>query len=365
MEALSAALDELYGGSIEPFNRKKGETQCVGFIGSFLDDAYTTGERILEPAAALMGDILLRPATENGLFRRDYIAGERQNLIHAIQAQMNEKRQYAQNRLIAEMCAGEPFGVDKLGTVPAVEAITPEGLWAQYQTLLSGACIELYYCGCAEVDRVAAALAAALDGLPAGSERPAPVPPAEPAAPETPRFVEEALDVTQGKLTFGFRTGVNLWDEAYPAMQLLNAVYGGTTTSKLFMNVREKLSLCYYASSGLMGQKGILMVSSGVEFDQFARAKEEILAQLQLCQDGAFDDSELEGARRSVISSLLTMMDSQRQLEDYWLSQSIIGTLEPPAVSAARLEQVTREQVIACARRVTLDTVYFLTGKGA
>ena len=366
LESLSAALDELYGGSVEPMVRKKGETQCVGFVGSFLDDAYTPGgEPILERAAALMGELLLRPALENGAFRADYVEGERQNLLDAIRAQVNDKRQYAQKRVTEEMCAGEPFGVDKLGREDRAKAITGPRLWDQYQRLLREAWIELYYCGSAPLERVKGALAAALEGLPASDRRFRPPRPAEPAAPAAPKLAEEALDVTQGKLSLGFRTGISAWDGDYPALTLLNAVYGGTTTSKLFMNVREKLSLCYYASSGLMKYKGIMLVSSGVEFDKFQAARDEILAQLQNCKDGKFDDRELAGARASVVSALMTTLDSQGRLEDYWLGQAAAGLTEGPEEMARLVEAVTWEQVHAVAQKVRLDTVYFLKGKEA
>ena len=171
------------------------------------------------------------------------------------------------------------------------------------------------------------------------------------------------MDVTQGKLSMGFRTGCDAWSEDYPALTLVNAVYGGTTTSKLFMNVRERLSLCYYASSGLMKYKDVMLVASGVEFGKVEEAKREILAQLAACQKGEFSDEELEWARRSVVSTLRTTLDSQGRLEDYWLGQSAAGLSEDPEALAQRVERVSREQVTAAAQKLALDTVYFLKGK--
>ena len=148
LEALSAALDELYGGAIEPVVRKKGETQCVGFAASFLDDAYTLqGESIVEPAAALLGQLLLRPRTQNGVFLPGYVEGERANLVDRIRAQVNDKRRYALARLTQLMCREEPFGVDKLGDELRAAVLTPEKLWERYQALLGTAEVELYYCG--------------------------------------------------------------------------------------------------------------------------------------------------------------------------------------------------------------------------
>ena len=358
MESLSAALDELYGGSIEPVVRTRGETQCVGFLGSFLDDAYTLdGSAILEKAAGLLGELLLRPCTEQGVFRRDYTDSERQNLIDRIRAQVNDKRSYA--------LAGEPFGVDRLGDESSAQAITPESLWARYQDLLRTAPMELYYCGSAKPERVADALRAALSQLPTDGVR-TPLPrPAAKEAPAQPREVVESLDVTQGKLTMGLRTGSTVWSEDYPALLLANAIFGGTTTSRLFLHVREKLSLCYYASSQLEKLKGVMLVSSGVEFDKVGEARAEILSQLEACRKGAFEDWELEGARRSVVSALHSAMDAQARLEDFWLGQAVAGLTEDPEALARRVEEVTREQVVAAFSSLQLDTIYFLKGREA
>ena len=364
LESISAALDELYGGSLEPVVRKKGETQCVGFVGSFLDDAYTLEkEKILEPAVALLAELIGNPYTQNGTFCPEYTKQEKANLTDQIRAQVNDKQQYAQMRVVAEMCAGEPFGVDKLGSEPAVEAITHQSLWNGYQNLLREARVELYYCGSADQDRVQAAFGPLLAVLPKDGNRTGLIRPAKKKAPKQPHRVEEALDVTQGKLSMGFRTNTDAWDEQYPALALINAIYGGTTTSKLFMNVREKLSLCYYASSGLMKYKDVMLVSSGVEFDKVGQAEAEILSQLYKCQTGDFSDDELEWARRSVVSTLRTTLDNQSRLEDYWLGQGAAGLTEGPDELAERVEAVTRAQVVEAAQDLTLDTVYFLKGR--
>lgn len=144
LQALSAALDQLYGGSIEPMVRKKGEAQCVGFTGSFLDDAYTLdGSGVLDEAAGLMGELLLRPYTRDGAFSPDYTRQEKANLIDRIRAEVNEKRSYAANRVVESMCASEPYGVNRLGREADVEALTPQSLWERYQQLLAHARLEL------------------------------------------------------------------------------------------------------------------------------------------------------------------------------------------------------------------------------
>ncbi len=359
MERLSAALDELYGGAVEPAIRKKGSTHCVGFAASFLDDAYTPdGAAILEPAAALLGELLLRPATEKCRFLPAYVEGERANLIDRIRAQKNDKRQYAAMRLDQLMCR-EP---DRLGDEASAAAITGETLWQRYQALL--ACpIHIYYSGSAPIKRVEEAFRNALAGLPDGTTG-GTVTQADAVSGKVTAFQnhEEVMDVTQGKLAMGFQVGVRVTDSDYPATHILNALFGATTTSKLFMNVRERLSLCYYASARYDKFRGLILVSSGVEFNKRREAQDEILAQMENCKQGKIESWELEAAKRSAVSATRTMLDSQSRLEDFWLGQAIMPGDDPETL-IGRYEAVTMEQVVSAAQRVELHTVYFLKGK--
>jgi len=366
LQSISAALDELYGGAVDPVVRKKGEVQCLGFVGSFLDDAYTLdGSTVLDKAADLMGELLLRPYVQDGAFCPDYTRQEKANLAERIRAEINDKRQYAVDRVVEEMCAGEPYGVGRYGRLADVEALTPQGLWARYQDLLAHSRVELYYCGCAEPEQVAEILKEALSGLPREGGYQVPETVIVPAA-QAPRRVEEVMDVAQGKLTMGLRTGgITAASPDHPALVLCNALFGGTTTSKLFLNVREKLSLCYYAGSSLQRYKGLMVISSGVEPANEKRAEGEIMAQLEACRKGQFEPWEVEGARRYTVSSLLTVLDSQGRQEDWWLGQAVAGLTEAPDALAHRVDAVSVEAAVAAAQALSLDTVYFLKGTEA
>ena len=155
MRSLSTALDLLYGSSIGCTVRKKGENQCIGFAASFIDEEFVPGgEKLLEPMCDLLGELLLDPVTRNGRFLNDYVESEKQNLIDAIRGIINDKRDYADLRLLQEMCRGERYGVDKFGSIARVEKITNQTLFRYYQELLSTAHLELFYCGSAGRERV-------------------------------------------------------------------------------------------------------------------------------------------------------------------------------------------------------------------
>lgn len=367
MEKLSATADALYGASIGPAVRQRGESQCVSFLCSFIGDRYALdGSAVLEPAASLMGEVLLDPATEGGLFRRDYVGSEGANLADRIQARVNDKRGWAIFRLIQEMCAGEAYAVDKLGDAAKAQAMTPSELWAAYQSLLAGARVNFYYGGAAAPERVEEAVRRAFAPLLTG--RDAPVSCKVKAQPDGPvRTIVDTMDVTQGKLAIGFRTGgVTMESGDYPALLVCNALYGGSANSKLFLNVREKMSLCYYASSMIDKLKGLMVVSSGVEFAQFDRAQEAILAQLEAVRRGDFTKDELIAAARTVSNSIRGRLDSQGQMEDDRLTCLLFHSAagEGDALIQA-VEGVTADRVAEAARKLKLDTVYRLTGKEA
>ena len=359
MEKLSAAMDRLYGAQIDYTVRKKGERQCVGFVASVIDDSFAPGgERLLESVAELLGEFFLDPVTRSGRFLSEYVDSEKVNLIDALRAVRNDKRDYADLRLMQEMCAGEPYGIRRLGDEESVRKLNNRKLYRYGQEMMSTNRLEIFYCGSAEHERVVDALLRAFASLHRGV-----VQELEPmrvlAAPETPRIITESMDVTQGKLSMGWRCQ----SRDIPAMIMVNLLFGGSSNSKLFLNVREKLSLCYYASSQFARSKGILTVSSGIETKDYDRALEEILRQLEAVKKGEWEDWELTGARSTIISSLRSINDSQAALENWYLGQTATGEIETPEEMARQLAEVTPQRICAAAETIALDTVYFLKGK--
>ena len=361
MGSLSARLDKLYGARIDYTVRKKGENQCVGFVASLIDDSFAPGgEKLLEPAADLLGELICDPATERGRFVPAYFESEKTNLIDAIRSLINDKRDYADSRLLREMCAGEPYGIPRLGDEKSAEKLQLQKLHAQYGQLIAASQLELFYSGSASWDRVAHALLSAFSTLPRDNIKYAAAAQNHPAREEV-RTVTESLDVTQGKLGMGFSCGSS--DTA--ALLMGNTLFGGSSNSKLFLNVREKLSLCYYASSLYHRQKGMITVSSGIEFGNYQKAYDEILAQLAAVQNGQLEDWELEGARSTLLNAYASMGDSQGKLENFYLGQAATGQSETPEALAAQVRGVTPERIFAAMKTVKLDTVYFLRGKEA
>lgn len=360
MAAIARELDLLYGARLEPSVRKKGENQVFGFVASCVDDRLLpAGERLLEPLADLMGETLLSPATRNGRLRGDYVDSERENLADLIRSEINDKRAYAARRLIDEMCAGEPYGVSRLGEAREVERISLSRLNRHYQALLPRARLELFYCGSAPEKRVAGLFTRAFAALPRQGTQLEPAPTVRREAPAEPRVITEEMDVAQGKLGIGFRT----MSEDSAATMVMNSMFGGSSTSKLFLNVREKLSLCYYAGSSYHRKKGLITVSSGIEPKNYQRALDEIMAQLEALRRGEWEDWELEGARSGLRNALRSMEDSAAALEDFTMGQMATGSDETIPGLMAAIEAVTPDRIRQAAEQVRPDTIYFLKEK--
>lgn len=365
LDAVSARLDELYGARIEPAVRKKGEIQCLGFWADFADDRYLPagGERLLEQVAAFMGELLLDPNTRGGLFLPEYVASEKEKLLQQIRGRVNDRIGYALFRLTELMCQTEAYAVDTLGGEEEAENIGYVALTKHYNELLSKCPVELFYCGSAGPERVETAMRDALIALPRGEidwELGTDI--RMNALEDAPRRYTEALDVSQGKLAVGFRLGECMNDPDPAAIRVMNAVYGGDSSSKLFMNVRERMSLCYFASSFCNIAKGLMYVVSGVDFENFEPALTEILAQLDAVRRGEITDEEFSAARSGVVSGLLAAADSPGSLEEFWLGQNLLGLEYGPEEMAALAEEVTPGDVTAIAAGIECDAIYFLTG---
>lgn len=364
MEALSARMDELYGTAVEPVVRRVGEIQCVGFYASIPEGAFLPGgQSVLRPACELLGQLLLAPATRGGLLLQQYVDSEKEKLLDAIRSRLNSKSGYALTRCVEEMCCCEDFAVSRLGGESECEAINYKKLTKQYHDLLQQSPVEIFYCGRASEKELISALRDALITLPRGEiDYEIGTDLRMNALEAQPRFVEETMDVTQGKLVMGWRLGECMEDPDQAAILVFNAVFGGGSSSKLFRNVREKLQLCYYAGSLADTHKGLLLVSSGIEFDKLDEARDEIFAQLSAIREGDVTEEELAAARAGVASDLRAMCDSQGELEGFTLSQTLDGLDYGPLELAALVEDVTKEDVVRVAKSVDCDLIYFLKG---
>ena len=357
---ITLRLDDLYGASVGTLVRRVGDYQTTGFFASFIEDLYAMeGDAVLVPMVAFLKELLLDPVRENGVFRADYVEGEKKNLISTIESQINDKRAYAMEQMMRRMCREDTFGLSRLGEKEDVAAITPESLFAHYEKILRTSRIDVFYVGSAPTSQVAELIKDLLGGIDRNYVN----------LPEQTGFhscpggsYEQQMEVNQGKLCMGFVSPVTIRDRDFVAMQLLNMVFGGGMTSKLFMHIREKLSLCYAIGSGYHGSKGIFSVSAGIDSNKKQKVQEEVMAQLEACRRGQITEEELNAAKQALRSGLLSTPDAPASIEGYYASAALSGLPLTLEAYMSAVEQVTVEQVAQAAKSLELHTVYFLKG---
>lgn len=361
MAEISKELDYLYASGMTSRCFKRGEMQIFGLCSSMIDRAYTLeNEDLVSSVADMMEDILFNPITDGDAFDSAYTESEKSNLIDSINAKINNKAYYARMRCVKEMCKNERYGTDESGTVEDVAVITPASAYAQYRYALSSYPVEIFFVGRCDIQALADKFKDMFKSI---QRTPVTIPETGIIlrADKVQRVIED-MPVNQGKLTIGFRSGTYLTQPDYTAFMMFNEIFGGGVTSKLFMNVREKMSLCYYCSSVPDAAKGLLIVSSGIEVENREIAEKAIFDQLEAVKAGDFSDEEQENARLSLINSYRELSDSARALETWYLGRKLSGAAGDPDDVVTAISNITREEIIAVSGKVSLDTVYFLNG---
>ncbi len=360
--AISNRLDELYGATIGSLTRKKGEVQCVGLYSDFIEDRFVS-EPVFAPVVELVGQLLLSPNLQGGRFPPDVLNSERQNLVSAIASRINDKRSHAINQMLEAMCPNEAYHIPRLGYAEPLAQLTAQSIYDHYRRVLATSRVEIFYMGRQDVQTAADTFRRALSGL----ERQAQIPVGTRVVSKAaePQYCQQAMRVTQGQLILGLRTGCTASDADYPALLLLNAVLGQGQSSKLFENVREKRSLCYSISSSVEKFKGIMIIHAGVGFDHFDTARDAILKELDDCKNGAITPQELQDARQSLLSAFAANQDSPGALDDFYLGMSLADRVQDTEYLARAVRELGIEDVAAAAQKISLDTVFYLTGVDA
>lgn len=360
---LNRRLSELYGAYLYADVRKIGETQVLLLSAVGIDDRYALGgESVSEELSGLLCNLLFEPAFENGGFREEDIEQERRQLVELIDSEYNDKRLYALSRCEELMCEGEAFGIPRFGSREAVENLTGKEIYAAWENALKTAQVEITFLGASDSTGACERFKKAF--LSVKREKTAVCTTEVLRKAKAVREENDKMEVAQCKLVLGFRAGTSSAEEEVMAARLMSALYGGTPSSKLFLNVREKLSLCYYCSSRFERNKGLLLVESGVEYGNIEKAKEEILLQLDALREGEFSEEELEAGKLFMANSFRSVSDAPGGLEGWYLSQLFDRKMLSPEEAAEEILGISAEAVQAAANRVSLDLVYTLTGKG-
>ncbi len=358
---LRSYLDELYGATLSVDLSKKGEYHIISFKIEIANEKYLSDQTpLLQKAIELLADVIFSPVVENEAFIPSTVDKEKRSLRQRIQSVFDDKMRYSNLRLVQEMCKDEPYHLHVNGRTEDLESITPSSLFQYYQKMMAEDEVDLYIVGNIEVDTIKKTI---VELFPFNSRKGSSISPSiKTKSVVDPNEVIERQDVKQGKLNLGYRTNVTYSDPEYHALQVFNGIFGGFSHSKLFINVREKESLAYYAASRVESHKGLLMVMSGIEFENYDKAVTIIKEQMEAMKSGDFTDQEISQTKAVIKNQLLETIDTARGIVEVLYHNVISETSRELEEWITGMEAITKDEIIEVANKIELDTIYFLTG---
>ena len=360
MALLNRRLDELYATSIEIKNARFGKNEVFLLSAEILDNAFISdGIDVLDGTAEVVSQLLLHPLTEGNGFGKNAVEREKVTVCDAIRAEINSPKAYASNRCAELMHSADGDFATVKQMLEIIEGADEVSLYAHYKHLIENARLEVFYIGSEEHEYVADIIKRHFSEF--GGKQTS-LNPVKAEAPTDLTEVTEPFDASQGKLCMGFRIGVCAGSEEYFAAVLFNEIFGGSPASKLFMNVRERLGLCYYCASSYDAYLGNITVSSGIDVSDFDITRSEILAQLNAIKTGEISDAELDAAKRSIAHWYRQMYDYPFELFAFYSTRRMFGIDASPEEYLKKFEAVTKEQIIKVSQNVELNAVYFLRG---
>lgn len=356
-KAFNNKMSRLYASGIGGTAGRQYDLQTISFGAYYLDDIYAlSGEKMTGIMTDILIDCLTSPVTENGVFSEKFVELEKKTVIDNIETAINDKRSYAIERAMKTICKGEPASVCSYGTVEKAKLITPDSAYKAYRRMLETMPCEIICTGCSDFDGVAEKFAAAFEKAGRHDIENTTIA-LSPVKTQTEEVIER-LTVNQSKLVLGFKSHSD--DDA--ALVLLQKIFGGTTSSKLFRNVREKMSLCYYCSASRNDLKGIMLVNSGVENENIEKTKEAVIDQLEEIKNGNFTNEDINFAEMAIKNDFKSVADSAGNVSNWYFDCIRKNDIVTPEEKLGRYLGVSKERIIAAAKSMVLDSVYVLTG---
>ena len=357
--ALSKKLDELFGAALYPSVRRIGDFQAVTISITGLDDKFALDNAsVSSELTDLLCSIIFEPNLVDGHFVTEDVEQERRQLIENIDADFNDKRLYAIKRCTEIMCKDELFSIGRYGSREDVIALTDDDIYNAWINLLDTARIELTMLGNTNPENTFNGFKKYFENKPRHQSHSTQIV----SDVKDVKRVIETEDVAQSKLVMGFRCAYPETDEEIVANSLMSAILGGIPTSKLFANVREKMSLCYYCVSRVDNQKGIMLIDSGVETQNIEKAEKAILEQLDALICGDITDEEITSAKLALKNSYISSLDSLASMQGFFISGILRENPLTPQKAAEIVDTISRKQIVSLAQKIKLDTVFSLIG---
>ncbi|GAF23543.1 LOW QUALITY PROTEIN: hypothetical protein JCM19047_3371 [Bacillus sp. JCM 19047] len=359
---LKQKLEEMYGATLTADVQKKGEAKSLRFEWMSSEQYLKDSVSLVEEALTLLHQLVYQPVLEDGVFVTQTVEQEKRSLKQRIASIYDDKMRYANVRITEEMFQHEAYRLPPYGREKDLDQLNSQTLYDAYQSMLEQDRFDLYVIGSFQEEEVKQTVSRVF------TEQHKAVNTVKPTKAdkeiEQVHIVHDEQQVKQGKLHLGYRTHSTFSDDDYEAARVGNALFGGFPSSKLFINVREKEVLAYYAASQIESHKGVLMVMSGIEFDKYDRAVEIIQEQEKAMKKGDFSEAEVEQAKGMLLKQALEALDAPRGIAELSYHEIVANHRKSIQERIENIKTVTKEDVVRAVSKWELDTIYFLKGQG-
>lgn len=355
---ISNKLDDLYGASILADITKRGERQVLTFKLVSTNEQYLD-ESIFNDSIEFLNEIINHPLVVDRGFNEEYLKLEKQNLKERIESKINDKGRFALERCFEEMCKDERFSISEYGYIEDLDSIDSKSLYKHYQDILRTSPIDIILEGEFDEEQVIKTIK---DKFVFERDKVLEIPREEYSKNvDSVKTIIDKMDITQGKLVMGYRANIDFADtKKYYALVVGCNILGGGPHSKMFINIREKESLCYYIYSSIEKYKSILFVSSGIEVQNYDKTVDLVRKQIESIINGDITDEEILNSKTAMISSMKALTDSIGGLSDFQFAQDISKTNLEIDEIIKYIDNVTKDEIISSIKEVQLDTIYFL-----
>ncbi len=360
-EEINKKMEDMYGASFDCGLDKTGDNQILKFYMETVNNEFLPqdAENMIKSSIEKIFEIIFNPYLENGVFKKEYVEQEKENIKQIIDGKIDSKARYALDRCIEEMYKNEPFGLYKFGYVEDLKDINEKNLYEYYLELIKTCKIDIYISGI--VDENIHNIIKQNENIEKLQERKPDFKEFELTKKENEeaKEIQESMEITQGKLIIGLDVNILDKDARYKIM-IYNSLLGGSANSKLFQNVREKASLAYTASSSYYRFKNNIFINCGIDIPNYQKALEIIKKQIEDMKNGDFTDEEIENAKNGIIASIKTIDDEQDTEITYYFGQELSGTKTSLEEYIENIQKINKADVLEVAKQISINTIYFL-----
>ena len=358
---MNRRLASLYGAVISPAVHKVGESQVLSLSLVCIDDRFALDkEAVLSEGIKLLLDCLFTPDITPKGFKEENMTREKRLLCEKIDSENDDKIKYAFKKMLSEMCCDENYSISELGEKDKINTLTGNDVFNVWKQLLLFGRVQINVTGNFNEALVEDIVLPYFEKLERKKDDIIDVRTEFITESYDSKTVTEKQKVQQGKLVIGFRAGMTYDMDNFAAIKVMTAIFGSGTFSKLFVNVREKLSLCYYCSARFISSKGIIAVQSGVETENIEKALEAIRHELNEVRIGNFTEEDIKAAKLSLKDNYKSVSDSVMTIDSWFTAQCLDGEFLTPEDYIDMIENVSREEIIVAANMITEDTVFIL-----